>query len=390
MSTHPARAYNLFEFVKGMALSLTNTVYVPYLVSLGLSYADVARLNAFFWAMIVVAELPTGMWADGKSRLWSIRVGMGFASLSAFGYAFVHGFWGALLAEITMGVAFAFLSGAQQAWIVDALDHLGEGHRRREVVGRSTILRGLGVIVGGLAGAFIGAYSPRLTWIAEGVFCLVGLAVALFCMRDQGEPLHRVSETDALRKSVALLRLHPGLVWAVAAAMIYGCVLPFNHYWAPFFAERVGQAALGYLWVPMYLVLASAGALVRSERVVFHGVSGVTIALFLAGSSLALMGLGSGLFGPMTFLLIHELARGLYEPTLDLYIQHHVESAYRATYGSLQSFLGRMSYGVILLVIWLLTRDAASTPHLITQVWLGAGSILVLGSLILWVMRPRR
>lgn len=389
MSTHPARAYNLFEFVKGLALSVTNTVYVPYLVTLGLSYADVARLNAFFWAMIVVAELPTGMWADGKSRLWSVRVGMMFAAASGFAYAFVHGFWGALVCELLMGVAFAFLSGAQQAWIVDALDHLGEGHRRRSVVGRSSMLRGLGVIVGGLAGAFIGARDPRLAWIAEGFFCLCGLAVAWFYMKDRGEPLHRVSETEALRKSVALLRLHPGLVWAVAAAMIYGLVLPFNHYWTPFFAARIGQAALGYLWVPMYLALASAGALVRSERVVFHGVSGVTLALFLAGSSLAFMGLGSGLFAPMTFLLIHELARGLYEPTLDLYIQHHVESAYRATYGSLQSFLGRMSYGFILLIVWLATRYAASTPHLITQVWLWAGGLLALGAGALWILRPR-
>lgn len=388
-ATHPARAYNLFEFVKGLALSITNTVYVPYLVTLGLSYADVARLNAFFWGMIVVAELPTGMWADGKSRLWSIRVGMVFATVSAFAYAFVQGFWGALICELLMGIAFAFLSGAQQAWIVDALDHIGEGHRRRAVVGRSAMLRGLGVIVGGLAGAFIGAHNPRLAWIAEGVFSLCGLAVAWFCMRDQGEPLHRVSEKEALHKSIALLRLHPGLTWAVAAAMLYGLVLPFNHYWTPFFAARIGQAALGYLWVPMYLALASAGALVRSECVVFHGVSGVTLALFLAGSSLAFMGLGSGLIAPMTFLLIHELARGLYEPTLDLYIQHHVESAYRATYGSLQSFLGRMSYGVILLVVWFTTRHFASTSHLITQVWLVAGGILAFGSFMLWVLRPR-
>lgn len=386
---HPARAYTLFEFFKGLALSMTNTVYVPYLIGLGLSYAEVAQLNAFFWGMIVLAELPTGMWADGKSRLWSIRVGVAIATMSALGYAFVHGFWGALICEVAMGVSFAFLSGAQQAWIVDALDHLGESARRREVIARSKMFYGLGMVLGGLSGAFIGSANPRFAWIAEAVGAFIGLLVALIFMRDQGEPVKRVSEIEALRQSTQLLRRHRGLMWAVAAAMIFGLVLPFSHYWAPFFRERVGQVGLGYLWVPMYLALTSASLAVRSERVIFHGVSGVLLAIFISGASLTFLGMGQGLLLPISLLLIHELGRGLYEPTLDLYIHDHVESSWRATYGSLQSFLGKMSYGVILLVVWLATRDSASTSALITQVWFISGGLLTLSALALWWLRPR-
>lgn len=386
---HPSKAYTLFEFVRGFALAVTATVYVPFLLSLGFSYAEVAGLNACFWAVIVVAELPTGMLADGKSRLWSIRAGMFAAATSAAAYAMVQGFWGALFAELLMGVAFAFLSGAQQAWIVDALDHLAEGHRRREVMAHAAFTRGAGVVLGGLLGAYVGAWGGgRAAWWLEAAVAALAFGVSVFCMRDQGEPVKRVSETEALRRSVKLLRGHPGLIWAVMAALLFGLVLPFNHYWSPFFREYVGQARLGFLWAFMYIVVAVAGLLVRSGRVAFHGANGVSLALFLSGVSLAFMGFGTSLAGPVLCLLVHEVGRGFYEPTLDLYIHDHVESEYRATYGSLQSFLGRMSYGFILLAVWLFTRQQASTPALITQVWFVTGSLLAVGATVLWMKRP--
>lgn len=386
---HPSKAYALFEFVRGL-LAVSATVYVPFLVSLGFSYAQVALLNAFFWGAIIIAELPTGMLADGKSRLWSIRAGVFMTLISAATYSAAQGFWMALLAEILMGIGFAFLSGAQQAWIVDALDHLAEGHRRREVMSQAAFMRGAGTVLGGLVGAYLGAWKGgRAVWMLEAFVGLMALLISIFCMRDQGEPVKRVSEVEALKKSVNLLRGHRGLVWAVLAVLLFGCVLPFNHYWAPFFAERVGQANLGFVWGGMFVTLALAGLLVRTGRVVFHGVNGVSLALFLSGVSLAFMGQGFGFVIPFLFLLLHEVGRGFYEPTLDLYIHDHVESQYRATYGSLQSFLGRMSYGVILLVVWFFTRHLSSTSTLIAQIWAVAGSVLAVGAVLLWLKRPR-
>src|SRR3989338_336825 len=114
------KIYYLFTALMGLGMGATMTVYAPFLLSIGLSLGEIALVNALFWAIIIAAEIPTGMFADGRSRAFSLKVGMIFHGLGAILYLFADGFWSVALAESTLGIATAFMSGAQQAWITDA------------------------------------------------------------------------------------------------------------------------------------------------------------------------------------------------------------------------------------------------------------------------------
>lgn len=388
---HPARAYAWFTFLTGLGMACTVASYVPYLQNLGLSLAEVALLNAFFWAMIVVAELPTGMVADGKSRRWSIRAGILVQLIGMFSYALAHGFISALASELTIGIGMAFLSGAQQAWLVDALAKRGEQHRIGHAFGAAAATSALGMIVGGAAGAWIGTMSYRLPWIAAGTIFSATLAFVFRELRNEGEPEHRVTELAAFRLAFRAVRNSGALIWSVFAAACFGLVLPFNHYWTLFFKERVGQAGLAGVWVPMYLALAVSGAALR-----FRGIrdgyeaAGLVAAISLTGFGLVFIGWPSGVVPAMGFVLIHEIGRGLFDPLLDAFTARRVESAYRATFGSLQSLLGKIGYAIVLVGVWFATRGLPTTSATIIRVWEVAGSLLVFAALSLWFFRPRQ
>lgn len=383
--------YVLFTSANGLAMGLTSTAYAPYLMSIGVTLPQIALVNAIFFIVITLAELPTGMLADGKSRVWSVRAGAVVYTVSHLALVFATGFWSALTCEILMGIAFAFLSGAELAWITDALARSGESDRLRKVLATSAVSMSLCCLCGGMIGACIGAVSLRAA-IAASVLGGIGMVV-ITCrfMNGDGEPTERSTEFEALRGSIAVLFGGKGLIWAMLAACSFGLVLSFNHYWAIFFGQSVGQAGLSYVWL-IIIGGNTIGAYLARREVwdEFSESSGVLIALVLTAVGMAGAGILTGLYPPLLLAFVHEIGRGLFRPLLDSFVQNRIESGYRATFGSLQSLISRLSFSLILVCVWLLSTGHESDPGLITMTWLVNGTLMVLCTALLWIFRPNR
>lgn len=387
---HPAKTYALFTGLQGLGMGLMATAYSPFLLSVGLSLSDIAAINIFYWLAVSLAELPTGMLADGRSRAWSIRIGVGIMAVTFFGYSTVSGFRGALFWEIIGGIGQAFMSGAQQAWVTDALRKRGEAAGIGRAFGTAAIWRSVAAIAGGAAGAPIAALNLRTGFVLFGLSLVAAFIVSLKMMNGEGEPEKRVSELAAFKMSLQAMRTRPGLVWACAAAVAFGLVLPFNHYWAPFFAARVGQAGLSFIWMPVYATLAGAGYIVRTRKW-FQGGSacGVILAMLLAGAGLMTAAWPGGVIGPLSLVIVHEFGRGLFDPMLEIYTQRRIDSAYRATFGSFQSLIGRAGYAVVLIGLWALTDGRPNNSATIALAWTTGGTLLVAAAVILWLFRPK-
>jgi MFS family permease len=387
---HPTRVYYVLSVLIGLCMFLPATSYVPFLLELGLTLADVALLNAGFFSMVVIAEIPTGMLADGKSRAWSIRAGMTMLGIGSIAYAFATGFWSALLAELLLGIAWAFLSGAQQAWLADALARREETDRLAQSFGTATFLGMMAAVVAGASGGLLSIADLRWPYVASATCSIIGLGFGYRYLGNLGEPEDRVSEFQALRKSVSALRASRALGWVVAACIVYGLVLPFNYYWAPFYRNLIGEVRASLLWIPMYLTLALSGLFIR-RRGVREGKEAhwLIAALLLAGLGLAGMGQVESVLASVGCVLLHEFGRGLFAPVVDTYTHRRIESHYRATYGSLQSFLGRFGFAVVLLVLWWKTRDFPTTPAAMMSIWTAAGLLLLALTCLLWLCRPK-
>lgn len=375
---HPRKAYVLFTAFWGAGMSVTATTYVPGLLERGFTLAQVAAVNVFFWVTISLMELPTGLLADGKSRAWSVRIGALCCALGAGCYATADSFWTAAMSESIIGVGFAFLSGAQQAWLADALAKRGESDGLRRAYGTAAAVRSVTAIVAGTAGALVGTVDLRLGWVL-GAGCHFAAAVVAFrCMNGvDGEPEQRMTERQAFAASLVATRRSPGLLWALALAAAFGLVLPFNHYWTPFFRERTGQAALGVVYALFHLAIAAGGMAVRRGGFLAGADRrGVAFALLATGVGLAVAGVLPGIVLPLIAVFVHEFGRGMYEPLMDAYVQKRVESGYRATYASFQSLVARAGYGLILGVIVLALQDSPATGAVIGATWLAAGLLL--------------
>lgn len=385
-----ARTYYLFFALIHIGFGSTVTAYAPFLQSIGLTLAEIALVNAIFWTVIIAAELPTGMLADGRSRAYSLKLGGVFYALGALAYIFAHSFWTAALAEVLIGIGNAFISGAGAAWIADALTREGRESELRHVYATESLIRSLLMLAGGFVGALIALWEPRLIWAPFVVTSLGASFVAHRLMNGQGEPLEYVTELEAFRRALAHLRRSRALIWLVCSLIVFGAVVSFNHYWALFFLPQVGQLGLAFIWPVMYLGLIGASQLIRRLTLPVGGEAPmIVLSVLLSGVGLLGVALIPGLWLALPALVVHELGRGFFQPLTDSFVQHRIHTSYRATFGSLQSFLGRIGFAVVPLVVYLFIAEEPNTPSTIILVWIACAIVLILGALALWFTRPR-
>ncbi len=384
--------YYLFASLIAFGMGLQATLYVPFLLTLGLSLSQVALVNVLFWMAVVAAEIPTGMLADGRSRAWSLKLGGLFCAVGFVSYAAAQGFWSAAVAETLEAIGQAFLSGALQAWLADALLRERQHMRDlRRVYATEAILSAVAVIAGGVLGAALGLISTRVVFLVAAVFFVLASLVAHRVMNGRGEPEHRVSEWEALRLSVVLLRQSRDLRWIVLATLLFGAVVVFNHYWTPFFAPHVGVFGLSWVWAFMHVALVPSGFWIRRAHIPVGKESGWIVFAFLcAGVGLVVLGASNGLTLALSAMTLHEIGRGLFRPLADTFVQHRVESHYRATFSSLNSFLGKIGLALAPLVVGIAIRDLPDTTKTISLVWFATGMVMLIGTAALWLNRPRQ
>ncbi|MFH1142779.1 MAG: MFS transporter [Candidatus Uhrbacteria bacterium] len=386
----PANVYYIFIALLHFGMGVIVTGYVPFLLSIGISLGQVALTNALYWTGIVLLELPTGMLADGRSRAWTLRFGALTLAVSALIYACANGLYMAILAELFGALSIAFQSGALQAWITDALDRDGQGQERRKVFATGAIVGGSSALIGGVLGAGLACLHYRLIWVPLIILSLVAYVFAKRQMNGQGEPLERVTEIMALKQSLVLLRVSRDVRWVILVFILFGTIVCFNIYWSPFFKEYVGQLNLGWVWLIIYFPCIFGGWIVR-RMIVPQGQEGNYLVLSLIGTGTGMMLLAfvGPLYAALAAVVVHEISRGLFEPLNDSFVQHRVSSSYRATFGSLQSLIGRIGFALVPLVTWICLPDFPDSTATIRLIWLVAGSVLVIGTLLLWLVRPR-
>jgi len=319
-----------------------------------------------------------------------MRWGVFFWIFSALVYFSAQGFWTALFAEITGAFGMAFISGAKQAWIVDALISEGKQEQTRKTFATEAIVHGVAMVIGGFLGARLAVFSPRAIWLAMAICCLPAWWIARFLMKGRGQPSKPIKEFEALRKSLAHLRETPELKWVAVALIASGLVAAFNYYWTIYFKNDFGQAAVGNLWVVAYGSVAVSGLVIRRLKIPKGSeVLAVCLALLAAGLGMALLPVSQNLIWTLLFLSTHEIGRGVFRPLTDTFIHGRVDSGYRATFGSLQSLIGSVGLAVVPIFLALSLARSEQTNQTIAVSWYVTGTLLASAAIVLFVFRPR-
>jgi hypothetical protein len=329
-----------------------------------MSVGEVLRLEAIYYFTVVVLEVPSGYFSDRLGRRRTLFVAAAALAAAYALFFFGRGFAVFAAAQIMLAAGLAFNSGTDTAFHYDSLSALGReaeyGPREARINRLEMIARAVAALAGGAAA----------TWRLGLPYGLAGLATLgmLGTVLRFREPVHAAGE-EAQRGFVAQLAAclsalrKRALAWLFAFAVLMTVI---NH--------------VPYELYQPYLDLLIHG---RDLRLPGEGtplVSGVVTAATMlaaswaAGRSIALrdrLGLPVTLLGTTLLQVVIMAAMGilLHEVVLILILLRSVPAAamqaplraaivpqlernLRATYLSLQSLAGRLSFAGVL---WLLS-----------------------------------
>ncbi|WKZ56746.1 MAG: MFS transporter [Bdellovibrionota bacterium] len=365
--------------------SLSFPVLVLIWEAQGMSLREVMVLQALFALSIAVCEVPSGYFADLVGRKASLLVASVAMVLAAWFYLRAGSFNEFLLAEMILGLAFAFASGADQALFFDSLKSLG---REAEFQKRWGWARGVSgfssaalLIIGGL----LGSLDLRYPLIAVLLVKLIGVAFAVGLVevrqeRSMNVQRAGVAELIGLAKRCLLdsrrlrwLILYPALLLASTrlAVWLYQPYMSLSgipiELFGVLFAAFNAVAALGAHYADR--VESRFG----ERNVAILSLALVVVSYELLGSFVTV--------ASFALFLTHQWARGFVQVVFNSYLNGEIDSNRRSTVISLQSMIGTVVYALGLFPVgWVVEQvSVPATLNLIgLMVLLALGLVSVL------------
>lgn len=196
-------AYLRTVFHRGYVL--TSGLY--FVVEAHLSASQIVSLGTAMSVTLVLADIPTGVWSDAIGRRWPLVIGHLCLAAGMAMTGVVTAFPLILVTQVLWGLGWAFLTGADVAWITD---ELAQPDRIARVLTASARFELAGGMTGMVAFGVLGWATSLATAI---VVSGVGMAVlGLFVTTRFTE--HRFTPTRARRwrTSLSIFRLAIRLV----------------------------------------------------------------------------------------------------------------------------------------------------------------------------------
>ena len=366
---------------------LGEAIWVVYLVETrGLTIGQVLLFDAVFFGSSLLSEVPTGVVADRYGRKTSMVSGSLVISVGFLVFALAGTLPVLLSAYVLFGVGSALMSGADDAYLFDALRAVGRVREFPAVAGRLNGLMTLTIAGFTIIGGLMATVTP-LSWpiVASGV---LSLAAASLAWRLEEPPREPGSAADSffatgLSATRRVLR-EPSLRWAAtlgALPWVAGFVA-FTVWQPVLIGYEVPVAAFGWIAAGMMLVAATGGwsADWFSRRL---GMSGVLLLLPVIGA-IGLLGGSGGTRWVVPLFGLAPFAQNALHPVTTVYISRRVPDSERATALSFQQFGGQFATIFVMLTLsFLVSRIALGYA-------LGGTSALLLAvAVVAWLLWRR-
>jgi len=187
------------------AIEFYRPVMFLYFLSLGLSFTQIAVLEALYNLTTVLGEVPTGYVGDRVGRRNSLLVGTVLITAALVGVALANSFLALAVFYVGWSVGYAFRSGSEDAWLYDTLtDNVSEG-AFAGVRGRGeSVALAVGVI-GSVVGGYLGGIDLAFPFFVGAGVTALGVPVLL----SMGEPeTYRETDSDELgvRRTLGIVR----------------------------------------------------------------------------------------------------------------------------------------------------------------------------------------
>ncbi len=388
MSKRTIQLYLLLTLMRNLGISLLAATYVIYLISQGFNLFQIGIINFFFFATLLVFEIPTGAFADVFGRKKSFMISCFLLSISMFIYSLAHTLSGFIFAEVIGAIGVTFASGAFQAWLIDTLKYQNYTESLRPVFIKEQQITHVAGIIGAIAGAFLAdIFDISMLWTISGVIMAL-TGVLAFVFMKEARPIHQsFSFKKGLQLALNTIKTstHYGIQnKAVRFILLIGIVQSLaiqapNMQWQPlFFSFLQNKTSLGLIFGGMSVCFIIGSALSPRFLKLMRDEKRALI--------VSQIGIGFGIFAAVLFnwfplaiamFLLQQIARGIYAPTRDVYFNNNIPSNERATLLSFQSMSSHVGAMIGLLLSGFLAEFMS-----IQATWIASGGFLMLMTLL--------
>ncbi|PIB62149.1 hypothetical protein AOA60_08715 [Pseudomonas sp. 2822-17] len=344
-----------------MSMDVQRSLFVLYLLQLGITQGEIGILQSFLFFSCVALEIPSGLLADRYGRKTSLIIGFSGLSISGIGFLLFSSFIPFAIIFCLFGASIAMNSGSDRALLYDNL--LAE-HRADEYPKIVSRARAIGAISLGLSMLLGGALQDTWSWDSVYIFFAISkiigaLVVTLISEKKlPPKPLNSNKKrgitnekTESLLNS--LIRFFRSKKGAFLIPLFIGYALfelstiPLFIYGQPFFFMQG-------LEVP---IIAGIYAAVEAISAVMFMAAGFICARFSLGAIafittlittflIAILALNIGIITSIaSFLLIMSLP-AIYETSYETYIHENVESRIRASCLSVANLINSVIIGI--------------------------------------------
>ncbi|MDQ3340025.1 MAG: MFS transporter [Myxococcota bacterium] len=385
-ATRLTRNLRLFYAFRLLATSyLFVPIFMLFQADAGLSFFERLALGGIYSGVIILVEVPTGVFADRLGRRRSMLWGAIAMVASCLLATRAHGFVEFAIAESIAALSMALVSGADSAYLYDLLAAHDRAHEypRRESAASAWHLLGSAIaFAGGGALAQVNMALPYL--VTAGV---AAVAAVLACLLEEDvEPRHRgVHPPGWWFQTFAALdevMRNGKLLWLVGySAVVFALVRATVYVYQPYLAERgLTLLEIGLLFAGVNLIAAVVSVRTWQLRITF-GDERLLWGL-LAVLGISFFGLASAGGGPwmLALLVVQAVATGIYSPLTKPLLNREIRSENRAAVLSVESMARRAAIGVFAPLVGLYGQ---------TNVMLLCGAVGLAGLVILAFARLR-
>lgn len=339
---------------------LTSGLY--FVVVAHLTASQIVLLGAAMSITLVLSDIPTGVWSDASGRRWPLVIGHLFLAAGMVMTGAVTAFSLIVVTQILWGLGWAFLTGADTAWITD---ELAQPQRIARVLTASVRWDLAGGAMGMIAFGLLGWATSLATAIVFSGFgmALLGLFVAVRFTERNFIPRREQRWSASLavfRIGINLVRRDREILLVCVATLIINSASVIGWLF-PKQLVNLGFPSNLILWYTALGICSSAfgfGAL----RIVEARIDGVGVArsvyaltCFIGAFGLIVLAYApNAIIGSVGILLVSGIAFNVTRTVSVIWVNRRTTSAVRATIGSFldqAEAIGEICGGLALAVI---------------------------------------
>lgn len=327
-------------------------IWVLYLTDeRGLTLGQAVLFEAIFSAVVIAAELPTGMLADRYGRRFSLVAGTVAVVLAFLAFGVSTSLGVLLSAYAFFALAETSFSGADTAMLYDSLKAVGRDRDFTAWHGKLNALIAIAIAAFTVVGSLMVRWVPLWTPIVLSAALTAPAILLAWLMTEPPRSDERHTYLETGRRAVALTFRHPALLAAMVLMSVTTIAITAVSIFQQHFLREAGIPVWGIgLFVAGQMGVAAAGSWISAPLGNRLGLRR-TMWMMPIGSALALIAAAPGHLALYAFFLFPALGWNVLYPHFVDYLARRVTDSLRASLISIANVVG----GIAALVIVPLT-----------------------------------